>query len=114
VGNLSAERDFTDVRDVVRAYWLLLEKGIPGEVYNIASGRSASVQKLLDTLLSFSTRKITVQTDPTRLMPVEAPVIRGDATRLRETTGWQPAIPFEESLRDVLDDCRQRVSSAIR
>lgn len=111
VGNLSAERDFTDVRDVVRAYALLLEKGIAGEVYNIASGRSVSIQKLLDTLLSFSTRKITVQADPARLMPVETPVIRGDAARLRETTGWKPAIPFEESLRDVLDDARQRVSS---
>lgn len=110
VGNLSAERDFTDVRDVVRAYGLLLERGIPGEVYNIASGVSYSVQKLLDTLLGFSTRNITVQIDPTRLMPVETPIIRGDATRLRDTTGWQPIISFEESLRDVLDDCRRRVS----
>lgn len=110
VGNLSAERDFTDVRDVVRAYGLLLEQGIPGEVYNIASGVSYSVQRLLDTLLGLSTWNITVLTDPTRLMPVETPVIRGDATRLRDTTGWKPVISFEESLRDVLDDCRRRVS----
>lgn len=110
VGNLSAERDFTDVRDVVRAYRLLMERGIPGEVYNVASGRATSIQKLLETLLKHSSAAIQVQTDPARMMPVDTPVIRGDATRLHEATGWQPTISFENSLRDLLDDCRRRAT----
>lgn len=109
VGNLAAQRDFTDVRDVVRAYRLLMERGIPGEAYNIASGQIYSIQKLLDTLLGFSTRRITIETDPARMLPLDIPIIQGDAARLRETTGWQPQIAFEDSLRDTLDDCRARV-----
>ncbi|NWG15960.1 MAG: GDP-mannose 4,6-dehydratase [Chloroflexi bacterium] len=110
VGNLSAQRDFTDVRDVVRAYFLLMERGTPGEAYNVASGRIYSIQKLLDTLLELSTRRITVETDPARMLPVDIPIIQGDAARLRKATGWQPQIAFEDSLRDTLDDCRARVA----
>ncbi len=112
VGNLSAERDFTDVRDMVRAYVLVMERGVPGEVYNVASGQTYSIRHLLDSLLHHSTHSISVQADPTRLMPVDIPVIRGDASRLRVATGWQPAIPFDITARDVLDDCRQRVTGS--
>lgn len=109
VGNLAAQRDFTDVRDVVRAYWLLMEKAAPGEVYNVASGQAYSIQYLLDVLLSYSTAKIEIQTDPARMLPIDVPVIRGDASRLRQATGWGVTIPFEQTLLDVLNDCRRRI-----
>jgi len=109
VGNLSAQRDFTDVRDVVRAYQLVMERGTPGEVYNVASGQSHSIQNLLKILLSYSKVQIETRTDRTRMLPVDVPVIQGDASRLRQATGWQPAIPFEQTLLDVLNDCRLRV-----
>lgn len=112
VGNLSAERDFTDVRDVVHAYALVMEHGVPGEVYNVASGQTYSIRHLLDSLLGCSRHPINVQVDPVRLMPVEIPIIRGDATRLRAATGWQPTIPFATTARDVLHDCRQRISGS--
>ncbi|MBZ0298507.1 MAG: GDP-mannose 4,6-dehydratase, partial [Anaerolineae bacterium] len=102
VGNLSARRDFTDVRDVVRAYHLIVERGQPGQVYNVASGDTHSIQELLDTLLSLSTRRIEVRIDPTRFLPVDVPVKCGDANRLRRATGWEPAIPFQQTLLDVL------------
>ena len=109
VGNLSAQRDFTDVRDVVRAYGMLLDKGLPGEVYNVASNQSYSIQMLLDTLRGYSNTAIEVHTDPARMLPVDVPIIRGDFSRLQQTTGWKPTIPFERTLQDVLNDCRQRV-----
>jgi GDP-4-dehydro-6-deoxy-D-mannose reductase len=109
VGDLSAERDFTDVRDIVRAYRLIAEFGAPGEVYNIASGESHSIQSLLDTLLSFSSAKIEVEIDPSRLRPVTIPILRGDYSRLQAATGWEPQIPFEQSLSDILEDCRQNI-----
>jgi GDP-4-dehydro-6-deoxy-D-mannose reductase len=108
VGDLSAERDFTDVRDVVRAYCLLMERGEPGEVYNIASGQTHSVQELLDTLLAYSGAAIEVCLDPKRSRPASVPVLWGDASRLRAATGWQPTIDFRTTLLDVLNDCRQR------
>jgi GDP-4-dehydro-6-deoxy-D-mannose reductase len=111
VGNLAARRDFTDVRDIVRAYHLLLEQGEPGAAYNIASGTAHSVQEILDTLISFSRASITVRADPARFLPVDVPVRLGSAERLRAATGWQPQIPFEQTLRDLLDECRQRVES---
>jgi GDP-4-dehydro-6-deoxy-D-mannose reductase len=111
VGNLAARRDFTDVRDIVRAYHLLLEQGEPGTAYNIASGTAHSVQEILDTLISFSRASITVRADPARFLPVDVPVRLGSAERLRAATGWQPQIPFEQTLRDLLDECRQRVES---
>ncbi len=112
VGNLSAQRDYADVRDVVRAYRLLMEQGIPGEAYNIASGKVYSIQTLLDTLLSFSPENIEVRVDPVRFRPVDVPLIRGEYTRLHNATGWQPEIPFEQTVRDVLDDCRHRAAEA--
>lgn len=109
VGDLTARRDFTDVRDVVRAYTALMERGVPGEAYNVASGVAHSIQHVLDTLLSLSDKHIEVRVDPSRLRPSPIPVLQGDASKLRRTTGWAPQISFETSLRDVLEDCRARV-----
>jgi GDP-4-dehydro-6-deoxy-D-mannose reductase len=112
VGNLEARRDFTDVRDMVRAYYLAVTQGLPGDVYNIGSGQSHSVQELLDTLLSYSQVEITVEKDPARLRPSDVPEVRCDANKFRTLTGWHPSIPFEASLRDVLDDWRQHVQAS--
>lgn len=109
VGDLTTKRDFTDVRDVVRAYRLLVDRGEAGQAYNIASGTAHSIQSVLNTLLSLTTVSIDVQLDPARLRPSAIPILQGDASRLREATGWIPQIPFETSLRDLLDDCRQRI-----
>jgi GDP-4-dehydro-6-deoxy-D-mannose reductase len=109
IGSLSAERDFTDVRDVMRAYRLIMQDGIPGEVYNIASGIPRTVHTLLDILLSYSTIHPVVDTDTARLRPGRISKIWGDASRLQQATGWQPTIPLEQSLLEVLDDYRQRV-----
>lgn len=109
VGDLTAQRDYTDVRDIVRAYQLIMQRGTPGDVYNIASGKSYSIQTVLDTLLKFTTMSIKVVVDPARIRPTEIPVLRGDYSRLRQATGWEPHIPFEDTLRDVLEDCRQRI-----
>jgi GDP-4-dehydro-6-deoxy-D-mannose reductase len=109
VGSLSAERDFCDVRDVVRAYRLIMERGTPGEVYNIATGKTWTIRALLDLLLALANVSIQVASDTARLRPGSTSKVWGDATRLREATGWQPTIPLEQTVRDVLDDCRQRV-----
>lgn len=103
VGNLMARRDFTDVRDMVRAYALALTQGEPGEVYNIGSGRSRGIQELLDLLLSFSTRPITVEVDPTRLRPSDVAEAVCDAGKFKTRTGWTPTRPFEQTLKDLLD-----------
>lgn len=108
VGNLEAVRDFTDVRDVVRAYWLATEKCKPGEVYNIGSGRGLKIQEVLDMLLQMSRIKITVKQDPKRLRPSDVPVLICDATKFRRATGWKPQIPFEKTLRDLLNYWRER------
>jgi GDP-4-dehydro-6-deoxy-D-mannose reductase len=109
VGNLEAQRDFTDVVDVVRAYALLMEKGRSGEAYNIGSGQPRSVQSLLDTLLKVSSVEIRVEQDPTRMRPADVPLVYGDITKLRTDTGWQPAVPFEESVCRVLAYWREVV-----
>jgi len=110
-GNLEAQRDFTDVRDVVRAYWLILNKGAPGEVYNIGSGRAISVQWLLDMLLSMSATPIRTELDPARIRPSDIPIIVCDPTRLQQATGWRPEIPLEQTLSDILDDWRRKVAA---
>jgi GDP-4-dehydro-6-deoxy-D-mannose reductase len=103
VGNLDARRDFTDVRDIVRAYRIAVERGQPGEVYNIGSGRSVSLREVVDILLRMSRRPVTVTVDPARLRRVEPPSYRCDATRFRQLTGWQPEIPLEQTLHDTLE-----------
>lgn len=112
VGNLEAKRDFTDVRDIVRAYALIIEKGTPGQAYNVASGKAYSIQYLLDTLLTYSEIDIDIRIDEKRLRPVDVPEIRGDISKLNQDTDWQPIITFEETLKDVLNDCRQRIQNA--
>jgi len=109
VGNLAAKRDFTDVRDIVRAYRMIIKSGQPGGAYNVASGLAYSIQQLLDILLSLSDSDIEARVDPARLRPVDVPEIRGDASKLRRDTGWQPTFTFEQTLKDVLADCRQRI-----
>jgi len=109
VGNLDALRDFTDVRDMVRAYWLALEHGEPGEVYNICSGRGYTIRSVLETLLELAHVKIEIREDSARLRPSDVNVLIGDCSRLRRITGWEPTIPFEVTLKDVLEFWRQRV-----
>ncbi|HEY5886158.1 MAG TPA: GDP-mannose 4,6-dehydratase [Acidimicrobiales bacterium] len=109
VGNLSARRDFTDVRDVVRAYRLLAERGRPGEAYNVCSGRDVAVQQIADRLVALADRPMALVPDPDLLRPVDTPVLRGDPTRLHEATGWEPTISLDQTLADVLDDWRKRV-----
>ena len=109
VGSLSARRDVTDVRDVVRAYRLLVERGEPGEVYNVCSGTDIAIQELADHLVALARRPISLEPDPSLLRPVDLPVLRGDASRLRAATGWSPQLTIEETLADLLDDMRRRV-----
>jgi GDP-4-dehydro-6-deoxy-D-mannose reductase len=102
VGNLSARRDFTDVRDVVRAYRLLIESGRPGTVYNVCTGRDVSIREIAEGLLALAGTALELQTDPSLVREVEVPVLRGDAGRLSAATGWKPEIPLEQTLSDVL------------
>lgn len=108
VGNLEARRDFTDVRDVVRAYRLLIEKGVLGEVYHVASGRAHSIQDILDTLLGMSSISIQTTQDPSRMRPSDNPVLVGAIDKITEATGWKPEISLETSLKDILEDWRTR------
>lgn len=109
VGNLDVVRDYSDARDITRAYLLALEKCTPGEVYNICSGRGRRIGDLLDMLLAMSSTKVEVVRDPQRVRDREAPAIVGNSTRFREATGWVPKIPLEQTLRDILDVWRQTV-----
>src|SRR6185295_18937636 len=102
-------RDFSDVRDVVVADEALLEKGAPGEVYNVCSGRGVRIGALLERLLSLSTARIAVRVDPERLRPADVPSLVGNPARLLAATGWRPRIPLEDTLRDLLDYWRERV-----
>jgi GDP-4-dehydro-6-deoxy-D-mannose reductase len=108
VGNLDAERDFTDVRDVVRAYRLLAEHGRPGEPYNVASGRSVAISYVAERLAELALHPVKLVRDPTLVRPVEVPVLLGDASKLAAATGWQPLIPLETTLTDVLEYWRAR------
>ena len=103
VGDLTARRDFTDVRDIVRGYALALEQGEPGEVYNLGSGRSWAIRELLDGLLRLSSIRVPVETDPARLRPSDIAVLVCDASRFQARTGWEPRLTFEQSLKDLLD-----------
>jgi GDP-4-dehydro-6-deoxy-D-mannose reductase len=110
VGNLSAQRDYTDVRDIVRGYWLLLERGQPGDVYNLCSGCAWPIQDVLDYLISLArVRPISVKVDPARFRPSDVPVLRGDAGKIRKELGWEPKIPFEQTLSELLEYWRHRV-----
>ncbi len=115
VGDLKPRRDFSDVRDIVRGYWLLLERGEPGEVYNLCSGKSWAVQDVLDFLLAQSRVKgIEVRTDPARLRPSDVMVLEGDPSKMERATGWKVQIPFEQTLKDLLNYWRQRMIASSR
>jgi GDP-4-dehydro-6-deoxy-D-mannose reductase len=109
VGNLDARRDFTDVRDMVQAYFLALERGEPGEVYNLGAERAYSIEQVLDMLLGLSDAEIEVVQDTTRLRPSDVPVVVSDCSKFRQSTGWRPTVSMEDSLRDILDYWRERV-----
>jgi GDP-4-dehydro-6-deoxy-D-mannose reductase len=106
VGNLSARRDFTDVRDVVRAYRLLVDKGAPGEVYNVCSGTDLAIADLAARLLAIAGVELSLEPDPDLVRPVDVPVLRGDPARIRAATGWQPEIPLDATISDVLEHWR--------
>ena len=113
VGDLTPRRDYSDVRDIVRGYWLLLERGEAGEVYNLCSGRSWPIKQVLDFLLNLSTVKgITVKTDPARLRPSDVMILEGDPTKMHKATGWKVEIPFERTLTELLDYWRQRTRAS--
>ncbi|HEY6737098.1 MAG TPA: GDP-mannose 4,6-dehydratase, partial [Candidatus Saccharimonadia bacterium] len=109
VGNLTSKRDFTDVRDVVAAYELLMDKGRTGGVYNVCSGRSVSGQRVLDTLLGMSTKQIRVEEDPARMRPSDIPDLYGDFTKLHADTGWERTYALKDTLRDTLEYWRAQV-----
>jgi GDP-4-dehydro-6-deoxy-D-mannose reductase len=109
VGNLEARRDFSDVRDIVRGYWLSLEKGEKGEVYNIGSGKAITIQELLDLILSMSDVNIEVRQMPERMRPSDVELLLCDYSKFNAATGWKPEIPFEKTVRDLLDYWRERV-----
>jgi GDP-4-dehydro-6-deoxy-D-mannose reductase len=109
VGNLEAKRDFTDVRDTVRAYWLSLEKGEAGEVYNIGTGVAYAAQEILDKLLALTEADVRVEVDPLRLRPSDVMILLSDCSKFRAISGWEPRIPFEQSLQDLLEYWRERL-----
>lgn len=110
VGNLDSQRDFTDVRDMVRAYWLAVTKAEPGEVYNVASGKAVTIRELLDRLLALSDTEVEVQVDPERLRPSDVEILLGDFSKFHADTGWEPTIPLDQTLKDTLDFWRQKLS----
>lgn len=112
VGNLTPARDFTDVRDVVRAYHLILDHGRPGDVYNIASGQAHTIQTIVDQLLHMSTTHIEVRIDPDRYRPADIPVIYGSAEKLTRDTAWRPDIPLQQTITDVLKEWRGQTRAA--
>ncbi|MDO4863335.1 MAG: GDP-mannose 4,6-dehydratase [Ruminococcus sp.] len=111
VGNLSAMRDFTDVRDVVRAYRLLAEKGVSGRVYNIGRGRAVEIQYILDTALSLSDADITVTQDPARMRASDIPIIEPDVSQIQADTGWQAEITMEQTISDTLGWWRAKLGN---
>lgn len=106
VGNLNVVRDFTDVRDIVRAYRLLIQHGTPGEVYNVGTGRDVSLAAMLEIFQSLARASIPVHTDPARFRPIDQPRLLADASKLRAATGWEPRYSITQTLTDMLDACR--------
>ncbi|MFC1789941.1 GDP-mannose 4,6-dehydratase [Patescibacteria group bacterium] len=109
VGNLEAKRDFTDVRDVVKAYLLSVQKCDPGEDYVIASGKTLKISQVLKMLIKIVGVKVRIEQDPDRMRPSDVPVLHGDNSKIRKKTGWKPEIPFEQTLKDIVDFWDQRL-----
>jgi len=112
VGNLTPRRDFTDVRDVVRAYRRMATSGVAGQAYNVCSGRSTSVQEVVDRLLEMSPQEMQVEVDPDLFRPADLEELRGDPSRLVEDTGWSTEYALDDTLKDLLEDWRKRLSTA--
>jgi GDP-4-dehydro-6-deoxy-D-mannose reductase len=113
VGNLDVERDITDVRDVCRAYRLLLEALVPAGVYNVASGVAVRLSRVVEILVALAQVAVTVEQDPGRLRPADIPVLCGDSSKLRRATGWKPEIPLEQTLADTLEAARRAVGASV-
>jgi GDP-4-dehydro-6-deoxy-D-mannose reductase len=109
VGNLEAKRDFSDVRDVVKAYYLAVSKGEPGEVYNICSGVGRPIQSVLDLLLEISGLDVKIEQDPSRMRPSDVMVLEGSAEKIKREVGWAPSITFEETMKDLYEFWLERV-----
>lgn len=109
VGNLEVRRDYSDVRDVVRAYVLLLKRGKKGEIYNVCSGRADSLKDNLDLLLSLSKKDIRVEVDSKKLRKADIPFVPGDPQKIHQATGWKPKIPLNQTLKDLLDYWREKI-----
>jgi len=111
VGNLQAKRDFTDVRDVVHAYCLLMEKGKSGELYNVGSGKALEIQELLNLILSMSKKDIAVTVDPNKLRPIDISIIEADISKLKAATKWKPNIPIKQTILETLEFWRKTIQS---
>ncbi|HEY0798964.1 MAG TPA: GDP-mannose 4,6-dehydratase [Candidatus Baltobacteraceae bacterium] len=111
VGNLEAQRDFLDVRDVVQAYLDLIERGARGEIYNVCSGQPVRLAEVLRRLITIAHLAVEVRDDPARLRPSDVPLSYGDPSKVRDVVGWQPTRSLDDSLRDVYADARERVSA---
>lgn len=109
VGNLSAKRDFTDVRDVVRSYALLMEHGVTGETYNIGSGHAVAIKEILRMIVKNSTIRISLRVDPAKIRPIDVQIIEADITKVREATGWKPEIMLETTIKETLDYWRNNL-----
>jgi GDP-4-dehydro-6-deoxy-D-mannose reductase len=109
-GNLAARRDITDVRDVVRAYRLLIERGTPGEVYQVCSGRDVAVDDIAHRLLAMAGMDAAIELDPELVRPVDVPVLVGDPNRLHDATGWEPGYELDETLTDTLNWWREELN----
>ena len=109
VGNLAAKRDFTDVRDVVKAYVKLIQSGLAGETYNVGSGSAKEIREILNLIVSMSTVKIDVEIDPNKIRPVDVPIIEADISKINELTGWKPQIPLEQTINETLEYWRAHV-----
>lgn len=107
VGNLSAKRDFTDVRDVVKAYAKLVAGGKRGETYNVGTGHAVAIQDILNKIIAMSDKDIEVKVDPAKLRPVDVPIIEPDISKIKKEVGWEPLIPLEQTLRETLEHWRK-------
>lgn len=112
VGNLSAKRDFTDVRDVVRAYGLLAQHGAKGETYNVGRGKAYEIREILDMIVAESFCDIKVEIDPAKIRPVDVPIIEADINKLQEATGWEPEIPIRQTVKEVLNYWRKKLEES--
>ncbi|MGH7738297.1 MAG: GDP-mannose 4,6-dehydratase [Candidatus Tyrphobacter sp.] len=111
VGNLDAQRDVLDVRDVVRAYVALAKSGGRGEIYNVCRGSAVAIRDLVGALVRIARVPVQIRTDPARLRPADVPLLVGSNAKLAAVTGWEPKVPLEQSLRDIYDDARNRLGS---